>query len=60
MAAAVPWLVLSLAALLLVLLLLWRYQVAAIQARRRRRGRRLFDYLERHEPGGSTRLAGTR
>ena len=54
------WLVLSLAALLLVLLLLWRYQVAAIQARRRRRGRRLFDYLERHEPGGSTRLAGTR
>ena len=40
------WLVLTLSGLLLIALLLWRYSIARLQARRRRQGRQLFDYLQ--------------
>jgi hypothetical protein len=45
-AAVLLWLALSGAAVLVILLLLWRYQVAATRARRRRPGRSLFAYLD--------------
>ena len=47
MAPTFLWLSLSLLTVFAILLLLWRYQVAAHRARMRRRGRDLLDYLER-------------
>jgi hypothetical protein len=45
---ALMWLTLTLCGLLLVALLFWRYQIVAMQARRRRRGRSLLNYLDRN------------
>ncbi len=47
MAPVLLWLALTPTALFVVALLLWRYRGAEAQARRRRRGRDLLNYLDR-------------
>jgi hypothetical protein len=48
MVALMLWVTLTLCGSLLLALLVWRYQIGAMQARRRRRGRSLLNYLDRN------------